>query len=161
VPQSLITPQAGDDYTEGVITFHPVRQEANARLVNTSYKINLVTFFLLHKASVKIQGTAAQAQVHLYNTYNNQNCSIHGKQTTETIKRGAKIVSAQNLAIMLLGCHLRGAGTQQQQPTRLEMTQKYISSSEVMALWFALSHKCHPRRSHPPKWRRAPLECVP
>jgi hypothetical protein len=66
--QSLITPQAGDDYTEGAISFHPVRQEANARLVNTSYKINLVTFFLLHKASVKIQGSAAQAPVHTSTT---------------------------------------------------------------------------------------------
>jgi hypothetical protein len=43
---------------------------------------------------------------------------------------GAKIVSAQNLVIMMLGCHLRGEGTQQQQPTSLEMAKKYISSSE-------------------------------
>ena len=77
-----------------------------------------------------------------------------------TIYFALQVLSAQNQTIMLC-CHPRGARIQQQQPTRLEMTQKYISSSVVMALWFALSHECHPMRSHPPKWRHPLLECAP
>ena len=77
-----------------------------------------------------------------------------------TIYFALQVLSAQNQTIMR-GCHLRGARIQQQQPTRLEMTQKHISGSVVMALWFALSHEYHPMRSHPPKWRHPLLECAP
>jgi hypothetical protein len=65
--------------------------------------------------------------------YNTQNCSIQRKQTTKTIQKGSKDRVSTNF-----GGHAAGlpsswsSGTQQQQPTSLEMAQKYISSSEVM-----------------------------